>query len=131
MRKLSANRNQIADEQKFDLLKMNSTNQIIFVECRIVFLTLHDIDTTNETFSGELYIEAKWSAEYESEVLESQNQSIDWKPKWNPDLKIVNSIDDTIISKWYKILKENNSYKIIEIQKIKGMIHVLCILIKK
>ena len=90
-------------------IKPIETNHYM-VEIRVVFYKVGEIDTLNEKFYAEAFIEASWIDPY----LESNKQ---YNPKlnWNPEILILNSIGVLKEEIWHTQapFKENNSRIII------------------
>jgi hypothetical protein len=64
------------------------------VEIRAVFLKIGEIDTLNETFYAEVFIEAVW-------LLENLNKSYDCETDWNPKIYIANCLGELKEKIWY------------------------------
>lgn len=93
----------------------------IRVECRVVFLSIHDIDTTNEKFTAELYIESRWNISHEFEShAHIEYLPENWKPKWSPQISIDNVISELKNETWYKVSEEKGLKYIYEMKRIKG-----------
>ena len=103
------------------------------VEVKLVIISLHDVDTLNERFTAEIYIESRWPLEYEEFHNNNDNNSnnnnniIDvktitktWKPKWSPNLEILNLISKEKFKCWYKISELNKKNFIFEMKRLKG-----------
>lgn len=85
------------------------------VEVVIEFYKLGEIDTLNEKYHAELYIEAKWVEP--DTVLEKYDPDI----HWNPKLYIENAIEEKYIETKYEIKNDSsNSCVITEIRHVKG-----------
>jgi len=115
------------DESKAKMLNnpvsfcLNSYSDAIRVECRVVFLSIHDIDTSNEKFTAELYIESRWNIAHEFDShghIETLPEN--WKPKWSPQISIDNIISEIKSETWYKITEEKGLKYINELKRIKG-----------
>ena len=101
---------------------MNTT--AINVKVRVVFVGIHDIDTLNEKFTAELYIESHWLFRYEFETeIDLNKLPENWKPKWTPQLAIENIVSETKNESWYKIGNDNGSIYIFEMRRIKGIFY--------
>ena len=89
------------------------------VEIKLVIISLHEVDTLNEKFTAEFYIESKWPLEYEgSSIVEDISKS--WKPVWKPNLDILNIISKEKTKCWYKISEFNKKMYIFEMKRFKG-----------
>ena len=83
------------------------------VQVLVQFCRIGEIDTINEKFQAEVYMECTWL---------DKELSTDYNPKvhWNPELYIENAINLSEEIK-YRVLKINNSSsEITEIRLIKG-----------
>lgn len=110
-------RRQVNKVLPLTILELNA----IVVEVRVIILALHDVDTSNERFTAEVYIESKW--DYNSVIekdVDIEKLSDDWKPKWRPELKILNVISEAKSDLWYKIAEINEKKHIFEMKRVKG-----------
>jgi hypothetical protein len=84
------------------------------VEIRVVFYKVGEIDTLNEKFYVEAYIEASWIDPYLD-----RNKIYNPKQNWNPELLIQNSIGVLKEEIWYSQspFRENNSQIVIHQSK--------------
>lgn len=113
--------------------KKENNEDAVKVEIRIVFLILHDIETIQEKFTAEIYLESKWLLDNRVEMIpdvENLNVDTKWEPKWKPDLKIINIINESKVETWYKIENIDNKYYVYEMKRMKGMLIKNLIFIK-
>lgn len=86
------------------------------VEVLVQFCRIGEIDTMNEKFQAEIYIESKWT---EKEFIENYDPKINW----NPCIYIDNAIQ---LAKeeinYYVTLLDDNSSTITEIRTVKGIV---------
>jgi hypothetical protein len=98
----------------------------IKIETKLVIISLHEVDTLNERFTAEIYIESRWPMEYEeSNVIDFKTITKNWKPKWVPNLEILNLISKEKSKSWYKISELNKKIYIFEMKRLKGKIIIL------
>ncbi len=71
-------------------------SQFYMVEIRAVFLKIGDIDTLNEKFYAEVFIEAKW-VDFSLDASSKYDPNIEWNPK----LFVINSIGELKQEVWY------------------------------
>ena len=96
------------------MLFSNETNFKI-VEVLFQFCRIGEIDTLNEKFQGEIYIESKW---VDKEV---KNNHYDPKKMWNPELFIENAIQLTNVDVKYHVSKINDQLsQIVEVRHVTG-----------
>jgi hypothetical protein len=105
-----------------EIIEINQNDDIIKVEMRVVFLSIHDINTLNEKYTAEVYVEARWPLENEFDVIQDEFKSLplNWIPKWTPELQIVNIIQEAKSENWYRIGEDNGKLYLYEMKKIKG-----------
>lgn len=97
--------------KKVSLSSSNEVHHHYVVEIRVVFYKIGDIDTLNEKFYAEAFIEASWIDPYMD-----KNKQYNPKINWNPDISITNSIGDLKEQIWYNQTphKENNNRILID-----------------
>ncbi|BFY98287.1 hypothetical protein BsWGS_01327 [Bradybaena similaris] len=64
----------------------------VLVEVKVVFVRIIDIDTVNQQFDAEMYIQARWPESQFAGYTEEQLQEIDFAQCWNPMLTILNIV---------------------------------------
>lgn len=79
----------------------------MLLNIRAVFLKIGDIDTLNEKFMAEAFIEARW-------IDRDLSPSIKYDPEemWNPKLYVVNGLGELKQQVWF------NQYSIAEFEKM-------------
>ena len=88
------------------------------VRALVQFCRIGEIDTMNEKYWAEVYIECKW-VEQSSEL--SPGCVYDPKSQWNPELFIDNALNLSYENVKYRVIKINeNLFEITEIRQIKG-----------
>jgi hypothetical protein len=93
------------------------------VEVKLVIISIHGVDTLNEKFTAEIYIESKWPLEYEFKDNTETTRPLatkKWRPKWKPDLEILNLISKEKCKCWYKISETDQKMFIFEMKRLKG-----------
>ena len=70
---------------------------LYLVEVRAVFLKIGDIDTLNEKFYAEAFVEANWI----DFSIDSKTVKYDPAIHWNPNLYIMNSLGELKQQVWY------------------------------
>ena len=94
----------------------------IEVNLSVIILGMHEIDTVNEKYTAEIYLKSRWSATKEFEIIPDLHTiAHDWKPKWKPDLQIINTITESKCEVWYKIEEKGTETNIIEMRRMKGI----------
>ncbi|XP_059163316.1 uncharacterized protein LOC131946512 [Physella acuta] len=63
-----------------------------YVEVKVIFISISDIDTISQQFEAEVYIQAKWSESQFAGMSEEQLQKVEFYQCWDPCLKILNVI---------------------------------------
>jgi hypothetical protein len=87
---------------------------MIEVQVRVIILSLYSIDTTNEQYSAEIYVEACWP--YEQAINEFRY----FNTNWSPQIKILNTLEEKNSKIWYQKKKLNEKLHVFEMQKING-----------
>jgi hypothetical protein len=94
------------------------------VHVMIEFLRIGEIDTMNEKYQAELYIESRWTDNslVEEELKGKSNLPIyDAKKHWNPQLVIENSLQEPKENIKYEVSKDNSGNLVVtEIRYVKG-----------
>jgi hypothetical protein len=116
-------------------------NLPIQVNVRLVVLSIHDIDTAAEKFTGEFYLQATWNAKHEfGEDFSSFSTAGDgmlpqlsnkWRPKWSPKLQVSQLISETQLDQWFKVEREGfgnegnakSEWFIVEMRRFKGLFY--------
>ncbi|KAK0070448.1 gamma-aminobutyric acid receptor subunit beta-1-like isoform X2 [Biomphalaria pfeifferi] len=66
-------------------------SEIQYVEIKVVFIRILEIDTLNQNFEAEVYIQARWAESQFAGLSEQQLSAIEFTDCWNPCLKILNA----------------------------------------
>lgn len=82
--------------KKLSILSKSSRNEFYSVELRVVFLKVGDIDTLNEKFYAEAFIEAKW---FDPNL--SPDKEYNAERDWNPKMYILNCLGDLKQEIWF------------------------------
>lgn len=97
------------------------SEKLFNIEVKLVIISLHEVDTLNERFTAEIYLESRWPLEYEDDTtLDIKAITRTWKPKWVPNLEILNLISKEKYKCWYKISELNKRTFIFEMKRLKG-----------
>ncbi|CAF1336233.1 unnamed protein product, partial [Didymodactylos carnosus] len=101
---------------------MVDTRNATVVFIRLIFLRIGNIDTLNEKYEAEAYVEATWfDKSFHPEV---QGSAIDYNPKvhWNPELVIDNNVGELKQEIFYTVIQhpEEQSSEICEHRTMKG-----------
>ena len=84
-----------ADEED----KGHSRKDKVYVEVRASFIRIVDVDTINQRFYAEVYIQGKWSEPLLQGKSQEELDRIDFKKYWSPKLTLVNiegDLDDDL-----------------------------------
>ena len=91
---------------------MTKTVEILFQFCRV-----GEIDTMNDKFQAEVYIESKW-------VDKLDGKEYDPEKSWNPQLYIENAIQTSKLKVTYKEKRLNTGLS--EITEIRHVVGICC-----
>lgn len=95
----------------------NDNNKKKTVLFKVSFLKIGEIDTLKETFSADVYVQAKWR-----EPNLDSKPDIDQKSQWSPKLVIQNILTETKHATWRVIDKdETGAIYVNEKHRIKGI----------
>ena len=85
-----------------------------YVEVSIRFASIGEIDTMNEKYQAEIYIESKWLAD------DPKLTSYDPKINWNPQLYVENALQDVKEQITYQLTDLSDSLMVTETRYLKG-----------
>lgn len=92
----------------------NGSDLFRHVQLLVEFTRIGEIDTLNERYQAELYIEAKW-------IEKDPITEYDAKVHWNPKLLIENTFQELKETTKYELSKDlNNNTIVTEIKHLKG-----------
>jgi hypothetical protein len=87
------------------------------VYIQVNFTKIYDVDTINQRFQAEAFIESKWF----DPNIKSLNEQIDTTKIWKPDIYVENAISDLKDELTHRVLPDKQKmYMICEIRKFKG-----------
>ena len=87
-----------------------------YVEVSVRFLSVGEIDTMNEKYQAEIYVESKWPAD------DPKLTTYDPKVNWNPQLYVENALQDVKEQITYQITESSGSLIVTETRYLKGLL---------
>jgi hypothetical protein len=77
------------------------------VYIRVVFLKVGDIDTVKETFTADIFVQARWREPLLDGQTHLQPDEIVWSKIWNPQLYVDNSLSEPKETLWRTVMWKN------------------------